>query len=318
MTASAQRDDDRETVVVTGFAGRLGQRLTRRLHRTFHVVGIDRRRVSGLPEDVEQVQMDLSRHRLKEVFRRARISALVHLGIAHDPRGPGERQHVSNLAGFQKLMDYAEQFQIPKVVVLSSANVYGPRPDNPQYLTESAPLLAAGAFSAMRGLVEVDMAAQAHVYRRKSTEMVVLRPAHILGTVHNAPSNYLRLKRVPTVLGFDPMVQVVHQDDVLDAIELALAPGARGVYNVAGPASARLSKMLSILGRSQLPVPFSVARLGLEGLFRSKLTSFPTPELDFIRYVCMVDDSKARGERGYQSQRDITQTLHAVDEERGV
>jgi UDP-glucose 4-epimerase len=53
--------------------------------------------------------------------------------------------------------------------------------------------------------------------------------------VQNAPSNYLRLKRVPTVLGFDPMMQVVHQDDVLQAVELALAPGVRGVYNIAGP-----------------------------------------------------------------------------------
>jgi UDP-glucose 4-epimerase len=118
------------------------------------------------------------------------------------------------------------------------------------------------------------------------------------------------------VLGFDPMIQAVHQDDVLDAIELALRPGVRGVYNVAGPNSLRLSAALSLLGRTKVPLPFSVVKLGLGGLFRSRLTSFPTPELDFIRYVCMVDDSKARKELGYAPRHDIASTLRAVDEER--
>lgn len=306
------------TIAITGICGRLGQRLTRRLHRKVKVVGIDRREFPGRPADVQHIALDLSRRRLKESFRTLGVRAVVHLGVAHDPHATGDDQHVKNLAGFQRLMGYAEQFGIEKVVLLSSANVYGPRPDNPQYLPESAPLLGAGAFSQMRGLVEVDMTAQSYLYKNDSLEVVVLRPAHILGTVHNAPSNYLRLKRVPTLLGFDPMIQAVHQDDVLAAVELSLAPGVRGVYNIAGPKNVRLSAALSILGRTQVPLPFSVVKLGLGGLFRSHLTSFPTPELDFIRYVCMVDDKKARDELGYAPRHDIEATLRAVDEERWV
>ena len=305
-------------IAVTGICGRLGQRLARRLHRKGRVVGIDRREFPGRPKDVEHIALDLSRRRLKESFRTLGIRAVVHLGVAHDPHATGDDQHVKNLAGFQKLMEYAEQFGIKKVVLLSSANVYGPRPDNPQYLREEAPLLAAAAFSQMRGLVEVDMTAQSYLYKNEAMEVVILRPAHILGTVHNAPSNYLRLKRVPTVLGFDPMIQAVHQDDVLDAIELSLVSGARGVYNIAGPRNVRLSAALSLLERTQVPLPFSVVKLGLGGMFRSRLTSFPTPELDFIRYVCMVDDNKAREELGYAPRHDIEATLRAVDEERWV
>ena len=305
-----------DTVVITGICGRLGQRLARRLHRRCRVIGLDRRPFPGRPKDVLHHEIDLRRGKVKEVFRRRNVKALVHLGVMHDPRGKSEENHTWNVAGFQKLMQYAEQFGVRKVVLLSSANVYGPRPDNPQFLSEESPLLAAGRFVDIRDLVEVDMYAQSYVWRSQQLEVVVLRPTHILGVVHNAPSNYLRLKRVPTILGFDPMVQVVHQDDVLAAVELALAPGVRGIYNIAGPAGARLSKLLELLGRTQVPLPASLAKLGLDGLFRWKMTSFPAPELDFIRYVCMVDDDKARRELGYAPRFGLEKTLAAVDEER--
>lgn len=316
IEGEASASDQCDTIVITGVCGRLGRRLARRLHRRCQVIGLDRRPFTSKPKDVVHHEIDLRRGKVKEVFRKRDVTALVHLGIMHDPRGKNEDHHTWNVAGFQKLMQYAEQFGVRKVVLLSSANVYGPRPDNPQFLSEDAPLLAAGRFVDIRDLVEVDMCAQSYVWRTHQLEVVVLRPTHILGVVHNAPSNYLRLKRVPTILGFDPMVQVVHQDDVLAAVELALAPGVRGIYNIAGPPGARLSKLVELLGRTQVPLPASWVKLGLEGLFRWKMTSFPAPELDFIRYVCMVDDDKARRELGYAPRFGLEATLAAVDEER--
>ena len=311
-------DGDLQCFMVTGACGNLGRRLVRRLHRRGKVLALDRRAFPGRPKDVDHHEVDLRRQRVKDVFRQRGQAALVHLGVMHNPRRGSEEHHTWNVAGFQKLMQYAQQFGLKKVVLLSSANVYGPRPDNPQFLREEAPLMAAGRFSEMRDLVELDMCAQSYAWRADGPEVVILRPTHILGVVQNAPSNYLRLRRVPTVLGFDPMLQVVHQDDVLDAVELALAPGVRGVYNIAGPQGARLSKMLDLLNRTSVPLPASLARMGLDGLFRWKMSSFPAPELDFIRYVCMVDDSKARRELGYSPRYDLAKTLQAVDLERWV
>jgi UDP-glucose 4-epimerase len=54
----------------------------------------------------------------------------------------------------------------------------------------------------------------------------------------------------------------------------------------------------------------------MDRLFRWRVTSFPAPELDFIRYVCMVDDTRARSVLGYEPQHTILDTLRAVDEER--
>jgi UDP-glucose 4-epimerase len=145
---------------------------------------------------------------------------------------------------------------------------------------------------------------------------VILRPSHILGTVRNAPSNYLRLKWVPTLLGFDPMMQVVHQDDVVCALGAALRPGIRGVFNIGGPPPVALSHALQLLERATVSLPHGMARAAVDRLFRWRVTSFPAPELDFIRYVCMVDDSRARSVFGYRPRHTLLETLRSVDEER--
>lgn len=305
-------------VVVTGICGRLGRRLARVLHRERSVIGLDRRAFDAKPKDIEHHQIDIRRKKAKDIFRHRKIAALVHLGVMHNPRGNSEDHHTWNVAGFQKLLAYARQYDVPKVVLLSSANVYGPRPDNAQFLTEDAPLLGAGRFSDIRDLVELDMLAQSFFWKHPHTETVILRPAHILGTVRNAPSNYLRLNVVPTLMGFDPMMQAVHQDDVVRAVQLALSPGVRGIFNIAGPRPLPLSAALKILGRPQLAVPHTFAKFGLNSLWKVRMTSFPAPELDFIRYVCMVDDSRARHVLGYDHQFTIEQTLRAVDEERWI
>src|SRR5262245_65447538 len=77
--------------------------------------------------------------------------------------------------------------------------------------------------------------ASSFFWKAREIETVILRPVHILGGVHNAPSNYLRLPVIPTLLGFDPMVQIIHELDVAEAIVCALKPGVRGIFHVAGP-----------------------------------------------------------------------------------
>jgi UDP-glucose 4-epimerase len=144
---------------------------------------------------------------------------------------------------------------------------------------------------------------------------VILRPVHILGRVHNAPSNYLRLPYVPTLLGFDPMVQVIHEDDVVEAIVCALRSGSRGIFNVVGPGEVPLSTILRELGKPTVPVPHPLARPVLTALWRGKLTSFPVPELDHIRYVCMVDGTRAREGLGFRARHTLKETIRAVNAE---
>ncbi len=306
----------RGTVLVTGVCGRLGKRLVRALHKEANVVGIDRRPFADRPSDVVHEQVDIRRKKLKDVFRAQPIDAIVHLGVMHDPRASATEHHAWNVVGFAKLLEYAAQFKVPKVVVLSSANVYGPQPDNPQFLNEDAPLLGGARFGEIRDLIEVDMLAQSFFWKHPETETVILRPVHILGTVRNAPSNFLRLDPVLTLLGFDPMIQVIHEDDVAHAILCALDRGKRGIFNVAGPDPVPLSRAIKTVGRPTIAVPYTLAKATLKRLWSLRLTSFPAPELDHIRYVCMVDDTRAKETLGFRHAHNLEETLqHVLSEE---
>jgi UDP-glucose 4-epimerase len=303
-------------VLVTGICGRLGKQLARVLHRERRVVGVDRRDFTDRPKDIDHAQVDIRRTKLKDVFRANDIEAVVHLGVMHDPRASAAEHHSWNVAGFGKLLEYIAQFNVSKLVVLSSSNVYGPQPSNPQFLGEDAPLLGGQNFSDIRDLVEVDMLAQSFFWKLPETETVILRPVHIIGSVHNAPSNFLRLDPVLTVMGYDPMAQVLHQSDVVRAIELALRPGIRGIFNLAGPEPVPLSHLIKILGRQRVSVPYSLARVVLRRLWSLRLTTFPPPELDHIRYVCMVDDRRARQVLGFTPSMSLEETVLSVDDGR--
>jgi UDP-glucose 4-epimerase len=142
---------------------------------------------------------------------------------------------------------------------------------------------------------------------------VILRPVNIVGpTVRNAPSNYLRLERPITVLGFDPMVQLVHEEDVCRALMLALQPGLRGVFNVTGPGEVPLSSVLRELGRRPVPVPHPLVRFIVRRAFEARLSSFPPEEVDHIQYLCVVDGSRFAREAGWNPAFSLRETVRSV------
>ena len=303
-------------MVITGICGRMGRLLCRKLHRVGPVIGIDRRRFDGKPEDVDHYQLDLRRRKTRDIFRAGGIRAVVHLGTMHNLRESDRTHHSWNVVGFQKLLEYLSQYKVPKLVVLSSATLYGPSPENPQFLTEDAPLLGAQEFSQIRDLVEVDMLAQSFFWKNPEVETVILRPCHILGRVRNASSNYARMERPITVMGFDPMMQVIHERDVVEAIALALQPGARGIYNLRGPGELPISRMWRMMGKRPRALPGPVIKGVLGRLWSYRASNFPTPELDHLRYICMVSDERARRELGFKPKYSLEQTLRSVEAER--
>src|SRR5512140_2512784 len=167
------------TVVVTGIAGNLGRAVAKLLHTETQVIGIDRRPFVGKPKDIDHHRVDIRKAKVEEAFRHARVDALIHLGIMHDPRVPRREAHSFNVIGTHKILDLCIRHGVKKVVVLSSANVYGPRPDNSNFLPEETPLMGADRFSEMRDLIELDMYAQSFMWKYPELETVSLRPVNI-------------------------------------------------------------------------------------------------------------------------------------------
>jgi UDP-glucose 4-epimerase len=306
----------RPAVVVTGISGNLGRTLAKLLHKSERIIGLDRRPFLGKPKDIEMHQLDLRKKKAEDVFRRNEVRAVIHMGIMHDPRMNEEEHHSFNVVGTTRLLEYCAKYGVKKVVMLSSANVYGPSPENSNFLTEDSPLMAASRFSEVRDLIAVDMLAHGFFWRHPKIQTVILRPVHIVGPqIKNAPSNYLRLKYPWALAGFDPMVQLIHVEDAARAMVEALRPEANGVYNVVGSGEVPLSTIFRELGRTPIPIPHLIARPALQFLFRYHLASFPPPELDHIQFLCAVDGSRWAKEVGCKPRYSMRETIRSVLEE---
>lgn len=299
--------------MVTGISGNLGRTLAKQLHQHESILGVDRRPFVGRPKDIEMFQIDLRKKKLEDVFRRHNVKAVIHMGILHDPRMSSEDHHSFNVLGTTRVLECVAKYNVKKLIVLSSADVYGPSPDNSNFLTEDAPLMAASRFPSVRDLIEVDMLACSFFWRHPSVETVVLRPVHIVGpTIKNAPSNYLRNRRPWKLAGFDPMVQILHVEDCASAMVAALKPGLRGVYNVVGPGEVPLSSIFEELGSRPVSMPHPIARPLLSTLFRYRLASFPPEELDHIQFLCAVDGSRWAQEADWKPKHTMRETIRAV------
>jgi UDP-glucose 4-epimerase len=296
-------------VLITGIAGTVGRLLAKRLHLDHEVIGLDRRNLPGKPKDIRVYPYDIRRKRCESIFRNHRIDAVFHLNVMHDFYRPQAELHSFNVGGSQRILECAARYGVRKVVFLSTANVYGARPDNPQFLTEESLLLAGETFSAMRSLVTADMLVTSFFWKNPEIETVILRPCHIVGTVRNGPTYYLSLPQIPTVLGFDPMIQLMHEEETIDALVAAIQPGRRGVYNVAGPPPATLSSIVRYLGKTRIPLPHFALQALTEAAWDFGVTRVPPPEFDFLRYQCVVDDARCRQELGFTPRLSLSETL---------
>jgi len=302
----------RPAVAITGISGNLGRVVAKRLHRSERIIGIDSRPFAGRPKDLELHALDLRKKKCEDIFRKEPIKALVHMALTHGPRTTGD-QHAKNVLGTTNVLEYCARHGVKKVVVLSSGGVYGPSPDNSNFLTEDAPLMAAARFPEIRDLIEADMFAQSFFYRHPDIETVILRPVQIVGpTIRNAASHYLRLKHPWTLMGFDPVLQLIHAEDVALAIQRVLEPGIRGVYNIVGPGEVPLSQILRELGRSPIPIPHFAARPLLRTLFRYGVIDFPPGDLDFLQYLCAIDGSRAVTDWGFKPKVGLRETIRSV------
>jgi UDP-glucose 4-epimerase len=201
---------------------------------------------------------------------------------------------------------------VKQIIVCSSSYVYGALPENPHYMDESFPLNVSRTYPEIRDLAEVDMLTSAFLWQHPETAIAVLRPVNVLGHhVHSAMSRYLRRDFVPTVLGFDPMVQFIHEDDVAAAIVLAIEHNLRGVFNLVGPGAVPLSLAVCETGGTAVPLPEIVVRPAVSRLFRWGLYPFPPGAIDFAKYQCTLDGALFQKVTGFTPEYTLEETLAA-------
>ncbi len=302
-----------ERLLITGISGGQGRLVAKRVADEFDVSGVDRTPWEGHPHRITVHTMDLRKKKFEDIFRRERPTAVVHLAFVRHFRADPSVRHEINVAGTKRLLEYCAEYGVKKFVVLSSSYVYGALPENSYYMDEDTALNVSRHYPDIRDLAEVDTLCSTFLWKYPEITTCILRPVNTLGYyVHSAIGAYLRLRYVPTVLGFNPMVQFIHEEDVAEAIARALESGLRGVFNLAGPGAVPLKVAIQETGGTAVPLPEMAARAVLDRLFRVGLYHLPADAIDFVKYPCTVDGRRFREATGFAPLFTLEETFSSV------
>jgi UDP-glucose 4-epimerase len=298
-------------VVVTGAAGSIGKLAVDHLARHgFSVHAVDRREIGRVSPGVERHVADIHKRSFDDVLRKVHPFAVLHLARERRFTVTAAERYRVNFEGTTRVFELAIAAGAKKVVFPSRHTVYGALPDNPAFMTEDHPPTAGRTFPEIQDLVAADMYACTLLWRQPDVEVVVLRPVNILGpTVNTLFSRYLRSRRVYTVAGYDPVHQILHEDDFARALEHSLAPGLRGVFNVTGPGEVPLHVIVEESGAERLPLPEAMIKV-VRG--RLGFARIPQGALDFLKFPCTVDGKRFEVATGFSPHQNLRETIRSM------
>lgn len=290
--------------MITGASGYFGKLLAHSLRtdskEKVEVVGIDvRENEERGTDEMKFLSGDTRKKRIEDIFKtEGKIDTVIHLARDSSPDRSSDDSMMTNVYGTFHMLELAKKYDVKQFIFPSASVVYGSHMDNPALIREDHPLLGNRDIANIRDRVEADMICQTFSHGSADMKVVTLRIVPIWRTAGAGTlSRYMKGDVVPTFLGFDPMFQIIYDDEVLEAFKCAVAtPDASGPYNIHGKIFLPLSKVITHLGKKALPLPeFLIHK---NGKFRwSKDLKF---DFNYLKFPFTLDGSKAREELGYK------------------
>lgn len=223
------------------------------------VIGVDVVAPAEPLPRVTFVRADIRSPLIAKIMGEAAVDTVVHMGVIATPRQAGSRSAMKeiNVIGTMQLLAACQRTPaLRQLVVKSTSAVYGSGPKDPALFTEGMEPRHRPSSGWAKDSVEVESYVRGFSRRRPDVTVTTLRFAHIIGPLmRTGLTSYFSLPVVPTVLGFDPRMQFVHEDDALGAIGAAVSRPVSGTFNIAGPGVLLLSQAIRMVRRPSIAVP---------------------------------------------------------------
>ncbi len=313
-------------ILVTGVARWWGALLVQRLVEdpdVAEVIGIDIREPRYDLGRADYLKLDIRHSLIGKLVRAVGIDTVVHTltridSFDMDPT----RAHEMNVIGTLNLLAgcAGEGSPVRRFILKSSGHVYGSRFDLPAGLREDHRLDSNSGHQFVRDIVEVESYVSDFAVRNPHITILALRFSNSLNAQEPQPlARYLDLEVVPTVIGYDPPIQLIHRDDCIEAMVLATRRGPAGAYNIAARGAEPLSNLLDAAGKLHAPVlpPFG---LGVAAFaIRRAGIAFLSPQLlDLLRWGRTLSTTKAARELGFRAARDTRAAFEDFVQQRRV
>lgn len=302
----SRRSSTYPPIAVTGH-GYKGMTLLRWLEddpRFQHIIFLDIEKPKMRLKKTRFVRFDLTETladaQLADILSKESIDTFIHTALPVTPPRNMAWAHELLSVGSMYICNAASAAKVRKLILPSTADVYGAFPDNPNYMTEEH---AARGYRMSKFLADkIDAENQFLKFSRKHPERVVtiLRPCTILGpTIRSYKTRYLSNIFVPTVLGYDPLVQFIHENDFFFAQRLVIEQDCPGIFNLASRGVIPLSKAIRLMGKIPLPLSLFGLKTLVQGLWYLDISPAPAAHLEFLKYMCVVAIEKAEREIGF-------------------
>ena len=306
-------------VLVTGVSRFLGGHLAARLAADpsiERVLGVDtappgpdlRSRMGG----VEFVRADIRNPLIAKVIARADVDTVVHAALSPDPSGTwgSATKEMSVLGTMQLLAACQKAPSVRRVVLESTTAVYGASPLDPALFDETMTPNDLPTSGYARDATEIEGYLRGFARRRPDVATTVLRFASLVGPrIDTVVTRYFALPVVPTVLGYDARLQLLHEEDALAVLERALAHDLPEVVNVAADGVLLLSQAIRRAGRVPLPVPPPAVGVVGRALAVARIASFSPEQLRLLDFGRVVDTTRLHTEFGFTPRWTTTQAF---------
>ncbi len=299
-------------VLVTGLATYWGARLAEALEgfeQIETIIGVDTREPRRELERTEFVKVSNQHSLIQRIVRAAEIDTVIDTRLIVNSLAASTRfTHENNVIGTMNILAACTGSDSPvrKFVFKSSTQFYGSEQDDPAFFTERMRRPHKPGSMLERDIVEAEQAVADFADKRPEVTVTTLRCANVLGPdVETSFTRMFALPAVPMVLGFDPRLQFVHEDDIVHALEHAALNKLPGTFNVAADGVLALSEAISLVGKRALPVLPPFGSHLLLGPLRRLGFRIPDELANLMRFGRGVDNRlyKATGfEYGFTSR----------------
>jgi nucleoside-diphosphate-sugar epimerase len=278
-------------VAITGAASGVGRALALRLTASElvrQVVAIDERR-GDVPGATWRV-LDVRDPAIAEKLRGAEV--VVHLALDLDLESDPKARSAFNVRGTQTVLTAAAAAGVHRVVLCTSAMVYGAQADNDVPLAEDAPLRATSEASFVDDLLEIERLGRRAPRAHPGLNVTILRPAVLVGGTDTALTRYFESPRLLVVAGSRPCWQFCHVEDLVSALEYAVLERVDGEMAVGCDGWLEQEEVEQLSGIRRMELPPSIAFGAASRLHRLGLTPSPAGDLAYTMHPWVVSGSK--------------------------
>ncbi len=298
--------DEKPSLLITGAGGALAQRVIARLKRRYNVVAVDFRRRVQVDPGMASYQVSYHNRAFEDIFRSHNVQGIVHIGRMGLYESDHKHRYNINVLGTQKLLDLSVKYKVEKIVVLSTYFVYGASPYNPALITEEYPLKASELTADLVDSVELENLANIYLWKNPELNITILRPCNIVGPgVLNSMSLLLSRRVAPVILGFSPMMQFIHAEDMAEALTMAYEQNHPGIYNVAPSDWVAYQQVLKQCGCIRIPIPSLPSQFPTKFSKLLNWRAFPSYLINYYKYPVILDGTLFADTFGFRANRSL-------------